>query len=260
MSDLRAMIAAARADGPSTAARANVWTGVSTMVGEAAVASGAGGAAATGSAGAAKMLVLGTLLGGTVTIGVGVAMLFIGRAPSPAPTMSVAAPAPAEAAELAALSMPALTPVPALDRAVAEASANPAPALGRTVVEARVNPAPAHAFVIASPARLAGFETGKRAAPAHASPPPVAAGNGMDSDSLAREASSLAEARRALARRDALSALQIVRDLHALPDRQLIPEELAVEAQALRGLGLDDEASQVETHLRVRFPDSVLGR
>ena len=254
MSDLRAMIAAARADGPSTAARANVWTGVSTMVGEAAVASGAGGAAATGSAGAAKMLVLGTLLGGTVTIGVGVAMLFIGRAPSPAPTMSVAAPAPGEGAELAALSMPALTPVPALDRAVAEASANPAPALGRTVVAASVNP-PAHAFVIASPARLAGFETGKRPAPAHASLPPVA-----DSDSLAREASSLAEARRALARRDALSALQIVRDLHALPDRQLIPEELAVEAQALRGLGLDDEASQVETHLRVRFPDSVLGR
>ncbi len=259
MSDLRAMIAAARADGPSTAARANVWTGVSTMVGEAAVTSGAGGAAAAGSAGAAKMLVLGTLLGGTVTIGVGVAMLFIGRTPSPAPTMSVAAPAPGEGAELAALSMPALTPVPALDRAVAEASANPAPALGRTVVAASVNP-PAHAFVIASPARLAGFETGKRPAPAHASPPPVAAGNGMDSDSLAREASSLAEARRALARRDALSALQIVRDLHALPDRQLIPEELAVEAQALRGLGLDDEASQVETHLRVRFPDSVLGR
>jgi hypothetical protein len=258
MSDLRAMIEAARADGPSTAARANVWTGVSTMVGEAAIAGGAGGAAATGSAGAAKMLVLGTLLGGTVTIGVGVAMLFVGRAPSPAPTVSVAAPAPAEAAELAALSMPALTP-----NRVVEARANPAPALARTVVETSVNAAPAHAFVIASPpaTRLTGFETGKRPAPAHASTPsPIAAGSTLDRDSLAHEASSLAEARRALARRDALSALQIVRDLHALPDRQLIPEELAVEAQALRGLGLDDEASQVETHLRVRFPDSVLGR
>ena len=36
MSDLRALIEAARADGPSAAARAKVWAGVSTVVGEAA--------------------------------------------------------------------------------------------------------------------------------------------------------------------------------------------------------------------------------
>jgi hypothetical protein len=250
MSDLHTLIEAARADAPNSAARANVWAGVSTVVGEAAMATGAGGAAAAGSAGAAKMLVLGTLLGGSVTIGVGVAMLFVGRFPAPGPTLSVAAPAPAEGAELIALSMPALTPAPAVNRAVVEAS---------------LNPMPGPAFVVAPPpaARLAGFEAGKRAAPAHASPLLSAVSavvDGTDSDSLAHEASSLAEARRALARRDALSALQIVRGLRALPARQLVPEELAVEAQALRGLGLDDEASKVETDLRVHFPDSVLGR
>ena len=84
--------------------------------------------------------------------------------------------------------------------------------------------------------------------------------HGGESDTLAREASGLAEARGALARRDALSALQIVRSLRALPGRQLVPEELAVEAQALRALGLDDDANAVETRLRARFPDSVLGR
>ena len=258
MSDLRAMIEAARADGPSAAATANVWTGVSTMVGEAAVASGAGGAAATGSAGAAKMLVLGTLLGGTVTVGVGVAMLFVGRAPAPAPPMSVAAPAPARGGRARG----------ALDAgADAGARAESSGRRGQRQPRARAGSHGRRGGVTRPRTRSSsrrrvpldwrgsrrarGRRTRRRRSPPAAPP---------DSDSLAREASSLAEARRALARRDALSALQIVRDLHALPDRQLVPEELAVEAQALRGLGLDDEASQVETHLRVRFPDSVLGR
>src|SRR6185437_14862574 len=79
-------------------------------------------------------------------------------------------------------------------------------------------------------------------------------------DALAREASLLAEARNALAKRDALSALQIIRGLRALPTRQLVPEELSVEAQALRSLGLEDDANAVDGALRARFPDSVLGR
>ena len=173
--------------------------------------------------------------------------------------MSVAAPAPAEVAELAALSMPALTPVSALNRAVAEASANPAHALDRTVVEASVNP-PAHAFVIASPLPRdwRGSQTGKRPARrAHRRRrrqhrwTRFAGARGL----VARRGPPCARA----ARR-AVGAADRPRPARACPDRQLVPEELAVEAQALRGLGLDDEASQVETHLRVRFPDSVLGR
>jgi hypothetical protein len=255
MSDLRALIEAARADAPGNAARAKVWAGVSTVVGEAlSTASGAGAGAATGSIGAAKMLVLGTLLGGSVTVGVGVAMLLVGRAPL-APTLNVAAPAPAQAAEWATLSMP--MPLPASNRAGLEATAAVGVGAARGVV-------PASGVAVPLAPRAAELESPRRAPRAHPGAlAPVAAATpagASDEDTLAREASSLAEARGALSRRDALSALQIVRGLRALPGRQLVPEELAVEAQALRGLGLDDDANVVETRLRVHYPDSVLGR
>jgi hypothetical protein len=251
MSDLRTLIEAAKADAPSGAARANVWAGVSTVVGEAVAASSAGSAAA-GTAGSAKMLVLGTLLGGSVTVGIGAVMLFIGHGPA-RPHTSVGAPTPAS--EFASLARPALNPVPALNPELAqEAALSPPQARG----DHRAHPAltPAH-----SQTRTAGVEsaaTRKTTGASHASA--AAVGPATDSDTLAREASSLAEARGALARHDAVLALQIVRGLRALPGRQLVPEELAVEAQALRGLGLDDDASAVEARLRVRFPDSVLGR
>jgi hypothetical protein len=248
MSDLRALIEAAKADAPSAAARANVWAGVSTVVGEAAsVASGVVGAsAATGSAGAAKMLILGTLLGGSVTVGVGAAVLFVGHAPVLGPTVSVAAPAPASAAQLAALSHP-----PALNRGFREA-----------------NPPPGTAAVVAGHGAARALEPSRRSSTTRLAPAGLATSRSKigglahdgESDTLAREASALAEARGALARRDALAALQIVRSLRALPGRQLVPEELAVEAQALRGLGLNEDANAVETRLRTRFPDSVLGR
>jgi hypothetical protein len=250
MSDLRTLIEAARADAPSTAARANVWAGVSTVVGEAASAATAiGSGAATGSVGAAKMLVLGTLLGGSVTVGVGAAVLMVGHAPVLGPTASVAVPAPAEAARLTALSTPALARSPTLNRAAAEAS-----------------PQPGTAAVVAGHGAAHVLGPSRRASTTHLSPAGLATSRSKgalgaaESDTLAREASALAEARGALARRDALAALQIVRSLRALPGRQLVPEELAVEAQALRGLGLDDDANAVETRLRTRFPDSVLGR
>jgi hypothetical protein len=254
MSDLRALIEAARADAPSTAARANVWAGVSTVVGEAvSAASGVGTAAATGSVSAAKMLVLGTLLGGSVTVGVGAAVLFVGRAPVLGPTVNVATPAPAEATLLTGRSTAALARAATLNRAVGEASLQPSAA----------------AAVVAGRGAAHGFEPGRKASTARLSPAGLAtsrstteglAHGGGESDTLAREASALAEARGALAQRDALSALQIVRSLRALPGRQLVPEELAVEAQALRGLGLEEDANAVEARLRVRFPDSVLGR
>jgi hypothetical protein len=243
MSDLRGLIEAAKADAPSAAARAKVWSGVTSVVG-AGAAGGAGGGTAAGAAGAAKMLVLGTLLGGSVTVGIGAAVLVVGRTPL-RPTANAAAPLPA--AEVRAFSMPIRPAIRTLDRgALDEAAHGP----GRGAA------APA---VTAPPGLKAARCEGGRSAPLHASASP-ATSPASESDTLAREASSLAEARAALARHDALSALQIVRSLRALPGRQLVPEELAVEAQALRGLGLDDDANAVETRLRARFPDSVLGR
>ena len=80
------------------------------------------------------------------------------------------------------------------------------------------------------------------------------------SDSLTREASFLAEARAALLRGDAKSALRKVRAARSLPVRQLVPEELSVEAQTLRALDRASEAVEVERTLRTKYPESALAR
>ncbi|MCL2450697.1 MAG: hypothetical protein FWD17_17255, partial [Polyangiaceae bacterium] len=79
-------------------------------------------------------------------------------------------------------------------------------------------------------------------------------------DDLDREASLLATARAALARGDAAGALHAVHATMVLRDRQLVPEELAIEAQALRALGRLDDAKALEERLRAKFPDSALAR
>jgi hypothetical protein len=269
MSDLRSLIEAAKADAPNAAARAKVWAGVSSVVGEGAALAGG---AMTGSASATKLLVLGTLLGGSFTVGVGAALLFIHGASAPLPGSGTAAPAPPFVlAEAAPPSSPSMTGTGA------GAARN---ALQRASVEVPVVEATTFVSVSAPVGRLplrpvapaaapeGGHKTAGPAAPRAAAATatgvaqntgPAAAAATPD-DALAREASLLAEARNALARRDALSALQIMRGLRALPTRQLVPEELSVEAQALRSLGLEDDANAVDGALRARFPDSVLGR
>lgn len=223
-SSTRALLRAAKGDGPSAAARANVWAGVSSAVGGAAGAGGAAGssgAAGAGGAsmatsgaaaglGAAKVLALGTLLGGTVTVGLAVALLRV--VPVPAVTATASAP-------IAATSTSTSTSLPT-PRA-ADATANPFP--------------PAHPIARPSPVR-----------------PPTA------SDPLAREAALVAAARAALARQDATTALRDVRVARSLPSHQLTPEELAVEAQALRALGRDDEADHDDALLRTQYPESAL--
>jgi hypothetical protein len=79
-------------------------------------------------------------------------------------------------------------------------------------------------------------------------------------DPLAREASLVADARAALARQAPQAALRVIRATRALAPRQLIPEELSVEAQALRALGRTQEAGAIEGVLRSRYPESALAR
>jgi TolA-binding protein len=79
-------------------------------------------------------------------------------------------------------------------------------------------------------------------------------------DSLAREASLVAAARSALGRGDPRSALHAIRAARALPSKQLAPEELAVEEQALRALGQSDEANGIDVQLRLQYPESALAR
>ena len=244
MSDLRSLIEAAKADAPTAAARSKVWAGVSSVVGEAAAATGAAALAGTS---AAKVLVIGALFGGALTVGIGAALLFVAPAHHPqGATAAAAAPA-----TRAAPATPLLKASP-VSAAAEVPRSTPASNAGNAVT----NPGSAPG----SDATRAATDRSVKAHPAHAAKATHALLVDDRDDALAREASLLASARSALSRSDALSALQMVRRLRALPAGQLMPEELAVEAQALRALGLTSDADQVDSTLRTRFPDSVLGR
>ncbi len=251
MSDLRSLIEAAKTDAPTAAARTKVWAGVSSVIGGA-----TGAAALAGSASAAKMLVLGTLLGGALTVGVGAALLFVG-APPPLDGTSVEVAGRAAAAPATRVADPARVVARAPVTHVAESTAvlESTEAPRSTLLG---NPAALSIAAPSSSATRASAALSVRPHPAHAVS--VAAPASLEDGALAREASLLAGARSAIGRGDAASALQMVRGLRAEPARQLIPEELAVEAQALRALGQNDDANQLDTALRTRFPDSALGR
>jgi hypothetical protein len=233
-STTRAMIEAARADGPSAAARAKVWTQVSGAVG----AAGTGAAAASAAAGgvsAAKLLIAGALLGGSLTVGLAATMLRVGHVPTEPSSPSIAI---AGAGRTAAATPGRAEPTePTCPRpgANAAAVALPTPTLAPTSTPARTT--------ILAPTPVA------------ARPPKEPA-----VDPLEREAQLVSEARGALGRGDARRALQAVRAARALPSHQLAPEELAVEAQALRAQGRTGDAKEVDETLRTQFPESALAR
>ena len=228
------LLAAAKADMPSSAARANVWAGVSGAIGGAAAVGASGVTAATvlSSGAGAKLLVIGTLFGGTVAVGLATALLHIGPVPTP-PVLTnnvvaaaIARPGPANQSLPAGVeSMPLAT-----GSVVPISVVNPLPVT--TSIQA---PVPAH--------------------PASRHVKPAA-----HEDSLAREASLVAAARSALGRADPRSALHAIRAARALPSRQLVPEELAVEEQALRALGQTDEANGIDVQLRLQYPEAALAR
>jgi len=205
----KALLRAARSDGPSAAARAQIWSGVSSGVSGTAV--GAAGKAIAGGV-TAKLFAMGALLGSAVTVGVAAVALHIG-----APTLR------GEAAEgpHADLDMPLVQPAPHAERD------------GRDVAPPSMTSGPL--------ARHA----------AHAPPAPA-------EDPLAREAALVTEARAAVVHGNPEGALGSLRLARALPARALEPEELSLEARALRALGRSDEASATEARLRARFPGNAL--
>ncbi len=79
-------------------------------------------------------------------------------------------------------------------------------------------------------------------------------------DPLMREAALVAEARGSLVRGDALGALRTIRAAGSVSSRALEPEELSIESRALRALGRDAEAAEVDVELRSRYPDHALSR
>jgi hypothetical protein len=250
----QALLKVARTDGPNAAARAKVWSGVSAAVGGAAGAAAAGAGAggsgvATSAVGvsAAKMLVSGTLLGGVVTVGLAALLLHFGPLrPSPART--------ARAGEPQARATSMAPPAPPVDDSFAGActgaSLNWAPGTLAAPPSLAARPAPAtlHSSVRPSHGVTAGILRAPSAQPATAD------------DSLTREASLVAEARAALAAGNAQEALRLVRSARSMRAPQLVPEELTVEAQALRALGKTDDAQGVDATLHSQYPDSALAR
>jgi hypothetical protein len=216
----RAILEAAKRDGPSAAARAKMWGSVSTAMSGAAAASSAVSAAVatTGGVGAAKMLVLGTLLGGTLSVGVAATVLYVGQPRAG----TVGAMARAAAADVG-------------HERVLGASTPTSTSTTTTTTTTTTTKRP-----VASPATR-----GSHLAPV---------------DGLAQEASLVAGARSSLASGDARGALQAIHDARGLSSRQLGPEELAVEAQALRALGRQDEANEADSMLKTQFPESALAR
>ena len=93
------LLRSARADGPSSDARAKIWSGVS--VGTSAAAGAAASATATwkGLATAGGASKLGTLFGGVLTVGLATAVLTLGALPSLHPESAAADATSSEAVE-----------------------------------------------------------------------------------------------------------------------------------------------------------------
>jgi hypothetical protein len=231
MSDLspgvRALLAAAKSDGPSAAARTSMWGAVSTATGVAATAATAGSSIAVGAAASSsKLLVVGALLGSALTLGVTLAVVRVDPG--------------------------VMTP----HRSVARETTEVARFAGeRSLDEAQPIPLMIDTFV--SSASSAKGEEALRVAKATGSIAPV---HVASEDPLMREAALVSKARAALVRSDAEAALAALDVARRVGSRGLEPEELSLRARALRALGREAEAQEIEGRLRSRYPDHFLSR
>jgi hypothetical protein len=219
----RKLLETARTDGPSAASRARMWAGMSGVLG------GAVGAATTttasvihGGASGTKLLSIASLFGGTLTVGLAALLLTL--------RPSLRSPQPeATAPPAMGQSSPAIMPLSAIRE--------PEAALGQ-----------------ARPSHRAGHFAKPLPAPSWVNK------KALGEDSLAHEASLVSEARNALAHANPELALRAIREARALRSHQLVPEELAVEEQALRALGHSDEANGIDVQIRLQYPASALAR
>jgi hypothetical protein len=219
----RKLLETARTDGPSAASRARMWAGMSSVLG------GAVGAATTttvsvihGGASGTKLLSIASLFGGTLTVGIAALLLTL-RPAIHSPKPAATAPPAMGQSSLAIMPQSAIREPPA-----APGQAKPSHSAGHFA-----KPLPAPSWV-------------KK--------------NGLGEDSLAHEASLVSEARNALAHGNPELALRAIRAARALRSHQLVPEELAVEEQALRALGHSDEANGIDVQIRLQYPASALAR
>lgn len=247
----RDLFAAARADGPDAAARDALWDrlAATTGIGSGAAGVGEGTAAkvqvakaATGAAGQAAPA------GATVATTAGAVKLVVAGVAVGALSTALGVVAVQSASD-----GPVVHVVPRVPHERVSVGADTGRASGArlatTEVRAKVSPAEVS-------------EKPELGAPkAHA---PVAADTAQEStnaeSALAEEARLLTEARKALVRGEPAQALSLVEEVKRLPLRALQPEQMGIEARALRALGRTDDAAAVELRLRARFPEHALAR
>ena len=263
--DARSLFAAAREDGPDAAERDVVFRKIALATGVAAgtaagvtalfalpsapaLVAGAAAAEAATSAGAAastsaatggafgmKLLALGAVLGAaSMALGVVLALTLVTPEPTRAAARSGAAVTPASAMPGAKLAQPAARKRDPDANANAEASAT-----------------------ATADTKASADESAKSKASASAAGASAAGASGGD---LAEEARLVTAARSALMAGDAARALALVQSTRKWRTRSLEPEELGLEARALRALGRADDAAVTELVLRRRYPDHALAR
>lgn len=235
---MRDLFAAARADGPDAETRDALWDRLSVATGAGTAAAGAKAAAEAASAaktsadaaagvkvvgtsaGAVKLVAAGAAAGALLT-GLGVVAVVVASEPL---THSVSARAPTvRAREDGRASGTELATAPARPKIATVSPAAVAEAPGGGVAP------------VSAPARNA-------------------------ESALAEEARLLTDARRALVRGDADAALARIEEAKQLRTRALEPEQMGIEARALRAAGRADEAAAVELRLRARYPEHALAK
>ena len=218
----RDLFEAAKLDGPSEGARDAMWASI-----QGATVGGVGTAAAMKATGlASSKLALGIALGATLTVGIAATVVALTRPATMMTPRSSERTAP-RALEHVTRNVDAPAPVIVTGHAVVQ----PAPQMS---VDLDQKPAQATTQT----------RTGTTTLSEH--------------DRLAREARMVSEARGALHRGEPEAALRIVRAARSQAGARMIPEELTVEAQALRAMGDEAGAQRAEADLAGKFPEQAI--
>lgn len=234
---MQSLFAAAREDAPDDATRDAMWNNVASATG---IAAGATAAAATSAASSAakpavasaalaslgtKLVILGLLIGTSAAIGGAIALGWMESQTGVGPESPATAP------------LARTVHVPSRGAQLAD----PTPRARDPQSVDR----PEASFGIANVAP--------------AGMPSTTPSMSATSD-LAEEARLVTEARTALVGGDPARALTLLRKTHRFAHRALEPEELSLEARALRALGRADEAAARDMKLKARFAGHALAR
>lgn len=263
----RALLDAAKHDGPSRERRAAMWTGVTgglvthtplQVKPQGAGASGANGAAQAGAAKGAfwagasmKGAFIGALFGSAISIGVATFMLRAKTEPAAPP------PPPTQIVVAAPQSGPAAANANAVQNAQSSngSTSIELPATNDTNAQSSGNSAGSSMSSHGDPnATDTSHASSSKASGRSAHAKRDSASTESPDEMLAHEAALVGEARRELLTGDPAAALKSARAARSLEVRQMDPEEMGIEVKALRALGRDTEADRVESQLRTMYP------